>query len=186
MKVHKGPNDFHTSVERALEDINKDWHTTYHGDIIVGSHAPSDIDVKLEVIRQARENGTPLLGICLGMQLMVMEFAKNVLGIEDATLAEISEEGTPVTYKLPELHIGQDDGESYWHNYAIKPEFAKLLDEKFFVYYLKDTDIVKEIRMENHPFFVGVQYHPEYQSTKGNPHLLLTDMFKTCEKIKSE
>ena len=116
--------DFSVSVEKALDEIDKDWRD-YEGLIISGTHSPDIIDEKLEALKEAREKGTPALGICFGMQLMVIEYARS-MGL-NANTTEIEETEHPVIHKLPKLRVGifkvdwptfGSRMESHWHNYA--------------------------------------------------------------------
>ncbi|KAF5276088.1 hypothetical protein FQR65_LT16500 [Abscondita terminalis] len=91
--------------------------------------------VKIEAAKYARENNIPVLGICLGMQIMTIEFARNVLGVNNANSTEF------------DLMLNQS---------GKNPE----------------TGLVEALELKNHPFYVGVQYHPEYKSTVANPHPL--------------
>ena len=141
-------NDFNTSVQKALEEIDPDWKT-YNGLVICGTHTPHNTEDMIALIKIAREGKIPFLGICFGHQLAAIEYARNVLGIKDATSEEFGT-GTFVVKKLPQLNVGLKDGESYWNNYEVDlPEW------------------------KNPPHFFTSQYHPEYQSSKGNPHKLL-------------
>src|SRR3990167_2716060 len=92
-------NDFSTSVIRALSEIDKDWES-YDGLVVCGTHSPHDVEMMIDKIRQARESGRPFLGICFGHQLAAIEYARNVLGIKDATSEEFGQ-GTFVVKKLP-------------------------------------------------------------------------------------
>ena len=150
-------NDYTTSVEKSLTEIDKNWRD-YGGLIIAGTHNPHDTESMIARIRDARESGEPFLGICFGHQLAGIEFARNVLGIKDATSEEFGE-GTPVVVKLPELNVGLKNGESYWNNYEVK------LDN-----------------WENPPHFFTTQSHPEYQSSVFNKHPLLVSFIKYAKE----
>lgn len=143
-------NDFDTSVKKALEEIDPNY-LKYKGLIICGSHTPHNIEEMISLIKQAREEGIPFLGICFGHQLAAIEYARNVLGIKDATSEEFGK-GTFVVKKLPELKVGLHNGESYWNNYEV--------------------DLLNWVKPEH--FFTS-QFHPEYQSSKDKPHPLLND-----------
>lgn len=149
-------NDFSTSVHRALKEIDKNY-LERNGLVICGTHSPHNTEELIEEIRKARVNGTPFLGICFGHQLAAIEYARNVLGIEDATSEEFGE-GTFVVVKRPELNVGLKDGESYWHNYDVN------------------------IPTKHPDHFFTCQFHPEYQSSKEKPHPLLVEFIKLCKK----
>jgi len=147
MEFIRTPEDFYTSLEIALTDIDPKWES-YPGLIIAGTHKPQDIEERLKVIEGARLSGTPYLGICHGHQLAIIETARNVWGIKDATSEEFGE-GTHVILKRKSLSVGSHDGETYWSNY----------------------DAPVEWRLPEH--FYTASYHPEYQSSITKPHPLL-------------
>ncbi len=143
--------DFSTSVAKALSEINPNY-MDLPGLVICGTHSPANVEYQIQKIREARENHTPFLGICFGHQLAAVEYARNVLGMEDATSEEFGV-GNFIVKKLPELKVGLHDGESYWNNYEVQNWFNEVWNKE-----------------EN---FTTVQFHPEYQSSKDNPHPLL-------------
>lgn len=195
LQIIKEKNDFFTNVERSFDEIDSGWRT-YDGMVIVGTHNPDKIPEKLQIIRVARESKIPFLGICMGMQLMAIEFAKNVLGIEAAGSQEIQPAlANAVVVKMPELRVGifpvDYDGKSYnesfWHNYKLDENFAKLFEQHFKVAYspfdLRSGGKVPAIlKLKDHPFFCGTQFHPEYQSSKDKPHPILVEFLKACKK----
>src|SRR3990167_941099 len=132
-------NSFQTSVKKALDEIDVNW-PTYRGLIICGTHSPHDTEKMISRIKEARESGEPALLICAGHQLGAIEYARNVLGIKDATSEEFGN-GTFVVKKRPELKVGLYDGKSWWSNYEVTIDYK-------FPYY-----------------FISVPFHPEYQSS---------------------
>ena|SRR3990167_10290783 len=157
-------NDFSTSVRKALEEIDQDWDS-YDGLVVAGTHTPHDVEEMIEKIQEARKTGLPFYGECFGHQLASIEWARNVMGIKDATSEEFGE-GTFIVKKRPELKVGLHDGESWWSNYEVIEEV-----EKDF--------------MENRPpHMITVPFHPSYQSSQDNPHPLLVK-FLTYAKSKS-
>lgn len=183
MLIIKGEDSFYTSVAKALTEIDPSWEK-YDGLIIVGSHKPATdilLEDALKRIKMAREADVPVLGLCMGMQLMAIEYARNVMGIEDATSEEIGS-GTHVVEKLANLRVGikQVKGrmESHWHNYGISYEWAQRLHD--FDITIGDG-VVEEMRLRKNLFYMGVQYHPEYQSSAKNPHPLLVDFLNKCK-----
>lgn len=190
MELLKNQKDFFTTLEKAFYEIDADWKN-YKGVIIPGSHTPDKIERKLEIIKEARENGIPTLGICFGLQLMAVEFARNVLKIKDATSEEFGK-GTFVVSKLLQLRVGikkvrnfegKEKYESHWHNYAINNDFVKQFQEKGFLVSLWGEDnIVEGMEIKEHPYYFGVQFHPEYQSTLENPHQTLKSFLLVCKK----
>lgn len=146
-------NSFHTTVEKALGEIDPKWRD-YIGLVVCGTHTPQFVDGMINAIREYREAGHPILGICFGHQLAAVEYARNVLGIENASSEEWGHPtDTFVVRKRDGLKVGLHDGETYWNNYEVDPEFEK--------------------RWQKPENIITMQYHPEYQSSKSNPHPLL-------------
>lgn len=146
-------NDFNTSVAKALSEIDPKWRD-YKGLIVCGSHSPLNVEQTTDMIHEARITGTPALLICFGHQLAAIEYARNELGIKDATSEEFSKEGTFVVKKRPELKVGLHEGENWWSYYEVD------------IVYVPPAH------------FFSVPFHPEYASTKDNPHPLLVDFLK--------
>lgn len=173
------------------------------------------IEGKIETVRYARENNIPFFGICLGMQMAVIEYSRNVLGLEDANSTEMNEEtSNPVialmenqktitdkggTMRLGswkcdisegslahqiygELQINERHRHRYEYNNAYRKqlEVAGLLASGI----NPDTGLVEIIELKNHPFFIGVQYHPEYKSTVANPHPIFVSFVAAMVKHK--
>lgn len=166
-------NDFNTTMRKALDEIDPNWEKL-PGLIICGTHTPFDKDIgeQINLIKEARENGTPFLGVCFGHQLAAIEYCRNVMGIDDATSEEFGDPtATIVVYKLPKLNVGlhkvYDSGagehfESFWNNYEVMPDILA--------------------RWVKPPHFLTCQYHPEYQSSKEKPHPLLTQFIELCKR----
>ncbi|MBK6408534.1 MAG: CTP synthase [Flavobacteriales bacterium] len=163
------------------------------------------IEGKIDAIRYARENKVPFLGICLGMQCAVIEFARNVLGHAEANSTEMDPETKwPVIAMMEEQKAKVDKGgtmrlgaypckltegslsaqaygktsikERHRHRY----EFNNAYTEEFKKAGMiaagvnPQTKLVEVVELKDHPWFVGVQYHPEYKSTVARPHPLFT------------
>lgn len=159
------------------------------------------IEGKIETVRYARENNIPFFGICLGMQMAVIEFARTVLGLKDANSTEMNEETQhPVIALMEEqknitdkggtMRLGawkcdlQEDSlaykiygksqiqERHRHRYEYNNEYRKQLEAAGLSTsgVNPETGLVEIVELKNHPFFIGVQYHPEYKSTVANPH----------------
>jgi CTP synthase len=190
MIILKTEQDFYTSVMKALKEIDSKFED-YNGLIITGSHSPAHVEDNLKKIKWARENGIPTLGICMGMQLMAIEWVRLETGDVQANSREIDPlTSVPVVLKLPELRVGirpvQWGGstrmESHWHNYFVNPEYLNFFRDDWVT---SSTDNIIEImRLRGHPFFCGIQFHPEYQSSKDNPHPLLKEFIKICKETK--
>lgn len=189
MEIIKSSNDFYTSVEKALDEIDLKWRD-YKGLLVLGTHSPDDIEKKLHAIENARIDRRPALGICFGMQLMAVEYAKNQCGIEDACSEEYSASGSHIITKLPRIRVGLQKvagwwgttDESHWHNYSFNSSFKDHFKDSWEM--SENDGVVEIIRYKNYPFFVGVQFHPEYQSTKERPHPVLKDFIDVCSRIK--
>lgn len=145
-------NDFNTSVERALSEIDPKWRD-YPGLIVCGTHTPVNVEQTIARIGEARRNKEPFLGICFGHQLAWIEYCRNVWEIADATSEEFSDHGTFVVKRRPQMKVGLHEGETYWSNYDICI-----------------TNVVPWYKNDN---FITVPYHPEYGSTKEKPHPVL-------------
>ncbi|MGV8992924.1 MAG: CTP synthase [Flavobacterium sp.] len=174
------------------------------GILVAPGFGERGIEGKIETVRYARENNIPFLGICLGMQMAVIEFSRNVLGFKDANSTEMNE-GTanPVIDIMEEQKTITDKGgtmrlgawscqlkegslaskiyhnaptilERHRHRYEYNSDYQEALENAG----LKssgvnpDTGLVEIVEIPSHPFFLGVQYHPEYKSTVANPHPL--------------
>ena len=160
--------DFQTSIKKAFDEIDPEWKS-YPGIVVCGTHTPHDWEPIIEEIQIARENGHPFLGICFGHQLAAIEYARNVLGMKDATSEELDTRGHHfrfdyVVTKLPQLKVGQFDGETYWNNYEVREDILKVWNKK-----------------EN---FITCQFHPEYQSSIDKPHPLLLKVMHHAKNAK--
>jgi CTP synthase (UTP-ammonia lyase) len=147
-------NDFQTTVRKALDEIDPKWES-YPGVVICGTHKPFNVEMLIDTIRLCKESRTPYLGICFGHQLAAIEYARNDLGIDDATSEEFGK-GTFVVKKRDSLKVGLHEGESWWNNYEVS------------------------IVWEKPDYFVTCQFHPEYQSNKEHPHPLLVKFLDIC------
>lgn len=158
-------NDFNTTIKKAFSEIDPNWEN-YPGLVVCGTHTPHDVEDMINEIKDARTLGYPYLGICFGHQLAAIEYARNVLGVEKATSQEFPnyKNGVVVVRKLPKLKVGLHEGETYWNNYEVDP--VLLSNWK---------------KAEN---FITCQYHPEYQSSKENPHPLLVKFLELCKTGK--
>lgn len=187
MRIVRTNNDFITSVEKAFKEIDKNWEK-YAGLVVVGSHKPQKVAEKIGALKAARESGIPTLGICLGMQLMAVEYAVNVLDRPDATSEEFGR-GAYVVKKLPELRVGikEVDGrhESHWHNFAFNNAWKESFVKSGWNITSAQDSIAEIMRLRELPFYVGTQFHPEYQSSKQDPHPLLKEFITSCKKYST-
>lgn len=178
-------NDFSTSVAKAFSEVDSSWRD-YNGLVVCGSHTPTNVEQTIDMIQHARENKVPYYGECFGYQLAAIEYARNVIGIKDATSEEfctydkhmmayinkMAKEagiiqppqtrcmcGDWVVVKRKILKVGLHEGESWWSNYEVRPDI-----EKEFIYRPK--------------WFFVAPFHPSYQSSKDRPHPLIKDFLE--------
>ena len=168
------------------------------------------LEGKIVAVRYARENLVPFLGICLGMQCSVIEFARNVLGLAEANSTEtgatpdpvidLMEEQKGITEKGGTMRLGAypctlaegshayraygkaNISERHRHRYEFNNKYKDALEAAGMIAtgINPDTNLVEVVEVQGHPWFVGVQYHPEYKSTVVNPHPLFVDFVKAA------
>lgn len=151
-------NDFNTSVAKAFSEVDSSWRD-YNGLVVCGSHTPTNVAQTIDMIQHARENKVPYYGECFGYQLAAIEYARNVIGIKNATSEEFKEKGEFVIVKRKELKVGLHDGQSWWSNYEVRADI-----EKEFIYRPK--------------WYFVAPFHPSYQSSKDKPHPLIKDFLE--------
>lgn len=186
MQVLRSTDGFFASIVKSLADIDPDW-MKYNGLLLTGTHAPESVDVPkaLNFIKQARESKMPTLGICFGLEMAVVEFARNVLNIPEATSEELDPNAAvKVIDKLPGMRCGifpvRDALENHWHRYKVSENARKALVPYFRI--TMTGEIVEELELVGHPFYFLTQYHPEYNSTPGTPHPVLKAFLDACKK----
>ncbi|MHC4959898.1 MAG: CTP synthase [Planctomycetota bacterium] len=180
------------------------------GILVPGGFGARGFEGKVEAVRYARENKIPMLGICLGLQAAVTEFARNVVGIEDANSAEWGEQCTPVidlmeaqkkvkdmggTMRLGAYPCRLRDGtrsreaygvenieERHRHRYEVNNEVRNRLAEAGMVIagVNPELDLVEVVELADHPFFVATQYHPEFRSGPMRAHPLFREFVKAA------
>lgn len=196
------------TIEKELSDVN--------GILVAPGFGARGITGKIQAVEFARVNNIPFLGICLGMQCAVIEFARNVLALEDAHSTEISEKAkNPVISlmedqkkitdfggtmrlgaykcqlksksKISEAYHTDVISERHRHRYEFNNDYIKEFEKNG----MKATGInpktglVEVFELENHPWFIGVQFHPEYKSTVDTPHPLFVAFIKAALKNKN-
>jgi CTP synthase len=187
----------------------------YDGILVAPGFGERGIPGKLEAVRYARENNVPFFGICLGMQCSVIEFARNVLGLEGANSAEMDAE-TPhpvidlmedqknVTMKGGTMRLGSYPcelkkgskaysaygknkiNERHRHRYEFNNKYLEQFEKAGMIAsgVNPNTGLVEVVEIPEHPYFVGVQYHPELKSTVLNPHPLFVRFIKAVMEVK--
>ncbi len=174
------------------------------------------IDGKIEAIRYARENKIPFFGICLGMQMACVEFARNVLKLSDAHSTEmnpdakdpiisIMEEQKNITQmggtmrlgayscslnpnsKTAAIYNSTEISERHRHRYEFNNDYLEAFEKNGMIPVGKnpETGLVEIVELENHPFYIGVQFHPEYKSTVENPHPLFVAFVKAAKEMQA-
>lgn len=198
--VHAETVDDHSAVE-LLHDVD--------GILVPGGFGDRGIDGKIAAIRYAREHKVPYLGICLGMQTAVVEFARNAAGLEGAHSTEFRPDTIyPVIDLMPEQkHIDDKGGtmrlgaypcklkegtlsakaygqslisERHRHRYEFNNEFREILEQHGLIVAGTSPDgkLVEIIELKDHPWFVAVQFHPEFKSRPNRAHPLFKDFIK--------
>jgi CTP synthase len=185
------------------------------GILVAPGFGERGIEGKIEAVRYAREHNLPFFGICLGMQMAVIEYARTILGFSDANSTEMNpatthpvidlmEEQKNITDKGGTMRLGSWNctlqpgslahkiygtaqiSERHRHRYEFNGQYLDALQQAG----LKasgtnpETGLVEIVEIENHPFFIGVQYHPEYKSTVANPHPLFVRFVAAAVQTK--
>jgi len=170
------------------------------------------VEGKIIAVKYARENNLPFFGICLGMQMAAIEFARNVLGLTDADSTEMNpdtsnpvidmmEEQKKVTMKGGTMRLGSypcvikentlaysvygttEIQERHRHRWEFNNKYLKQYEEAGMIAsgINPESGLVEIMELKNHPFFIGVQYHPELKSTVENPHPLFVHFIKAAK-----
>ena len=209
--------------ERLKNNEIRNELTKVHGILVPGGFGERGIDGKLCSITFARENDIPYFGICLGMQLAVIEIAKNVLKINDANSTEFGKTNNPVVGLMTEwvrdntkftrseesdkggtMRLGSypcnlkkgslvysiydtiQISERHRHRYEVNTKYMDLFNKNNFCYSgMSPDNLLPEIlESTEHPWFIGVQFHPELKSRPQSPHPLFVSFIKAAVKNK--
>lgn len=190
----------------------------YDGIIIPGGFGSRGIEGKISAIRFCRENRIPYFGLCYGMQLAVIEYARHVLGLTGAHTTEVDQKSVhPVVDIMPEqkenlrrknygatMRLGHYEAlivpktiaadaygfgsvlERHRHRYEVNPDYVEQLKQAGLVFSATSPDGVlmeiAELPKDVHPFFLGTQFHPEFQSSLLHPHPLFVAFLEACKK----
>lgn len=196
---------------------------SFDGVLVPGGFGSTGIEGKLNVIEYVRKNKIPYFGICYGMQLAIVEFAKNKLKLEDVSTAEIKPNAKNLVVDvMPEqkakiadsdmggtMRLGEypaklaggtiaaraygsngkearEISERHRHRYEVNPDYVELLEQGGLIFSGKSPDgrlmEIVELPEAEHPFFVGVQFHPEFHSRPLSPHPIFTAFIKAAYK----
>jgi len=187
------------------------------GVLVAPGFGERGIEGKIDAVRFVRENNIPFLGICLGMQMAVIEFSRNVLGIENASSTEMNvETPNPVIAIMEEQKTIIDKGgtmrlgawecelkeeskvydiykenvikERHRHRYEFNSDYKSQIESAGMLAtgLNPKTGLVEIIEIPSHPWFIGVQYHPEYKSTVASPHPLFVAFIKAAFTYKKK
>ena len=183
------------------------------GILVPGGFGKRGAEGKIEAVRYAREQKAPFFGLCLGLQCAVIEFARHVCGLKNASSSEFDPEGQCLVIDfLPDQRKMQDKGgtmrlgaypcavkpgslahqmygktnisERHRHRYEVNNEYVKVLTEHGMVVSgaAPDGSLVEMIELQDHPWFIGTQFHPEYKSKPRKPHPLFAGFIKAAVK----
>lgn len=198
------------SLEKKLKGLD--------GILVAPGFGERGIEGKVRAVQYARENNIPFLGICLGMQMAVIEYSRNVLGLKNANSTEMDENAAhPVISIMEEqknienkggtmrlgawtcdlakdslvqnvYHGATEISERHRHRYEFNNKYKEQLQQAGLVAsgINTDTGLVEIVEVPTHPWFIGVQYHPEYKSTVDNPHPLFVGFVKAALKHQKQ
>jgi CTP synthase len=202
-KYEKNPN--------TIKELKK-----FDGVVVPGGFGKRGIEGKIKAIEFCRKEKIPYFGLCLGMQLAVVEFARNVCGLKDANSTEFNKETKyPVIDLMGEqkallkkrkyggtMRLGafacklkrktksflaykkEVVFERHRHRYEFNNRFLEIFEKKGMIIagINPERKLVEIVEIKNHPFFVGTQFHPEFQSRPLKPHPLFREFIKNCLK----
>ncbi|STY99935.1 CTP synthase [Moraxella lacunata] len=207
------------------QDTLMDELKACHAILVPGGFGERGTQGKIKAIRHARENGVPFLGICLGMQLAVIEFARNVLGLEANSTEFDRKTANPIIGLITEwfdekgeLQIRSDDSdlggtmrlgkqeahlvadsrlvkiygagtifERHRHRYEMNNRYIEPLEAQGLKIsgYSAKQNLVETVELDNHPFFVAVQYHPEFTSSPRGGHPLFNAFIHSAVALQN-
>lgn len=208
------------------QDALMDELKACHAILVPGGFGERGTQGKIKAIRHARENGVPFLGICLGMQLAVIEFARNVLGLEANSTEFDRKTANPIIGLITEwfdekgeLQIRSDDSdlggtmrlgkqeahlvadsrlakiygastifERHRHRYEMNSRYIEALEAQGLKVsgYSAKQNLVETVELDNHPFFVAVQYHPEFTSSPRGGHPLFNAFIHSAVALQND
>ena len=203
-----------SEIKKKLKNIS--------GILIPGGFGKRGTDGKIEAIKHARVNKIPFLGICYGMQMAIIEFARNQLNLKNATSSEFDKKGLAVIGLINEwskdgkiikgtdkdlggsMRLGSYDAklkdnslirkiyksklikERHRHRYEVNVAFKEKFEKKGLIFsgLSPDNKLPEIIELKNHPWFIGVQFHPEFKSRPLAPHPLFSSFIKAAKNHK--
>jgi len=203
-----------SEIKKKLKNIS--------GILIPGGFGKRGTNGKIEAIKHARKNKIPFLGICYGMQMAIIEFARNQLNLKNATSSEFDKKGLAIVGLIDEwtkdgkmikgtdkelggtMRLGsyaaklKDNSlirkiyksklikERHRHRYEVNIAFKDKFEKKGMVFsgLSPDNKLPEIIELKNHPWFIGVQFHPEFKSRPLTPHPLFSSFIKAAKNHK--
>ena len=220
--MHAGiANDVHVDIRWVnVEDVEKDGAEAYlkgvDGVLVPGGFGDRGIEGKIQAIQYARENRIPFMGICLGLQCAVIEFARNVCGLNahnsefdpdtehpviDLMLEQRSRTKMGGTMRLGAypLHIEKgtlayrlygvaDTSERHRHRWEVNNDYRDILAKHGLVIsgLSPDRNLVEIIEIPDHPFFIASQFHPEFKSRPQRPHPMFKGLVNAAKRYMRE
>ena len=228
--IHAGAHlntkiNIHWCDSERIEDIGVyDVIGNADGILVAGGFGHRGVEGKIAAIKYARENKIPYLGICLGMQLSIIEFARNVLGIEDANSIEFdAQTKNPLIYLIDEfidqsgnkqlrthespmggtMRLGEypfeplkgtklqkayGNDEVYYerhrHRYEANPKYKESLENAGMIISGQSNGLIEAVELKEHPWFVGVQFHPEFTSHLETPNPIILEFVRQANSPK--
>ncbi|MCI2082525.1 MAG: CTP synthase [Bacteroidales bacterium] len=208
----------HYVQSEELKDGNLDEKLgCYDGILVAPGFGERGLEGKIRACKYAREKGVPFFGICLGLQMAVIEFARDVCGILDANSTEIDpgaadpvidlmEDQKSLTIKGGTMRLGaykchiendtlayriygkQDISERHRHRYEFNDKYLKVIEDHGMKASGRnpDTGLVEIVEITSHPFFIGVQFHPELKSTPEHPQPIFCAFVAAALKHKGK
>ncbi len=203
-----------SEIKRNLKDAS--------GILIPGGFGKRGTEGKIEVIKYARENKIPFFGICFGMQMAIIEFARNKLNLKKATSSEFGKGGIPIIGLISEwnkdgklikgtdkdlggtmrlglyeaklkensliraIYKSKSIQERHRHRYEVNINYKEDFEKKGMIFsgLSPDNKLPEVIELKNHPWFIAVQFHPEFKSRPLEPHPLFSSFIKAAKKYK--
>ena len=203
-----------SEIKRNLKDVS--------GILIPGGFGKRGTEGKIEAIKYARENKIPFFGICFGMQMAIIEFARNKLNLKKATSSEFGKGGIPIIGLISEwnkdgklikgtdkdlggtmrlglyeaklkdnslirsIYKSKSIQERHRHRYEVNINYKEGFEKKGMIFsgLSPDNKLPEIIELKNHPWFIAVQFHPEFKSRPLEPHPLFSSFIKAAKKYK--
>jgi CTP synthase len=217
-----GANGLKVELDWVDSEVLEDRESTQRrlggvdGVLVLPGFGHRGAEGKIEAVRYARETNTPYLGLCLGMQIEVIEFARNAAGLEMANSTEFEQDTPhPVIDIMPD-QVGVDMGgtmrlgrwpckiepgtlaaevygselvhERHRHRYEVNNAYREALEDAGMIFSGTSPDgrLVEIAELKDHPFFIGSQFHPEFKSRPLRPHPLFFGFVSACGAIDTE